>query len=341
MADVDSAADDDADGIVRVCSYHRRDFDLVLICSRPHEMQAAQSLMQIPFATPPTAGLGLLDRLPRELVVMVLHNLDIQSYFRFRQVNRQARVLSTLARPYKLVARYGLEALRSLLRTNLASRFTISQLFAQLASYKCTTCGDFAGFLFLFTLARCCFACIESHPHFSVVAFAFARQPQISVTRLHQQLASVLCTVPGLYSMVGEQVRRPKHLMALTQALPILWSLGSRARERAEILTQRGDQTGLRYMSCTAMPWYDAMSGKVGYGVSCKGCQVRVEVSGGSYADRDRAYSTSGFLAHFQGCMEAQQMWLDSNHGTTPFSEPEATRRGGSLSIFGVDGRLA
>ncbi|KAH6706218.1 hypothetical protein BKA61DRAFT_616074 [Leptodontidium sp. MPI-SDFR-AT-0119] len=55
-------------------------------------MQSAQASLQAAFETLPTAELGTLDRLPAELMSMVLRRLDIRSFFHFRQVNQRARV---------------------------------------------------------------------------------------------------------------------------------------------------------------------------------------------------------------------------------------------------------
>lgn len=112
----------DADAIVRVCSYHRRDFDLVVVRSRPHDMQSVQTSLQAAFETPPNAKLGIFDHLPVELSFMVLCHLDIRSFFHFRQLNRRARALSTGLHEYQLVSKHGLEGLRGLLRAGLARR---------------------------------------------------------------------------------------------------------------------------------------------------------------------------------------------------------------------------
>ncbi|KAI0139051.1 hypothetical protein F4776DRAFT_49236 [Hypoxylon sp. NC0597] len=58
-------------------------------------------------------------------------------------------------------------------------------------------------------------------------------------------------------------------------------------------------------MASTAVPWYDTDTTQIEFGFSCKGCQVRVKTSYGDFEDRDRVFSTSGFLTHFACCMEA------------------------------------
>ncbi|KAK0617160.1 hypothetical protein B0T14DRAFT_259576 [Immersiella caudata] len=164
------------DAIIRVCSYHRRDFDLVVVRSRPHEMQSIRTSLQAAFETLPAAKLGIFDRLPVELMFLVHRNLDIRSFFHFRQINRQARVLSTGLHEYQLISKHGLEGLRGPLRTGLAHCFTITDLYRPLVTDKCSTCGGFGGLLFLFTAERCCLDCLQSSAHYRVLPPVYFRQ---------------------------------------------------------------------------------------------------------------------------------------------------------------------
>jgi len=100
----------DADAIIRVCSYHRRDFDLVVVRSRHTTCSRSRQIsLHAAFDTLPTAKLGIFDQLPVELIFLVLRNLDIRSFFHVRQINRRARVLSTELCEYQLVSKHGLE----------------------------------------------------------------------------------------------------------------------------------------------------------------------------------------------------------------------------------------
>ncbi|OTA54215.1 hypothetical protein K449DRAFT_202599 [Hypoxylon sp. EC38] len=139
---------------------------------------------------------------------MMLRNLDILSYFRFRQVNRRARVLSTALWEYGLVAKHGLEGLRGLLRAKLAHNFTIMDLYRPLITFSCEFCSAFGGFLFLLTATRCCFACIQTSSKMRVLCTsAFAKFAGISVGRLRRLLRLKLRTVPGLYSLMDTPAR--------------------------------------------------------------------------------------------------------------------------------------
>lgn len=81
-------AESEADAFMRVCCYHRRDFDQILIRPRPHEKESdILPLLMIAPSPPPPPSLGLLDRLPVELVSLVLETLSVASFFRLRQAS--------------------------------------------------------------------------------------------------------------------------------------------------------------------------------------------------------------------------------------------------------------
>lgn len=328
-----------ADAIIRVCSYHRRDFDLVVVRSRPHDMQSAQASLQAAFETLPTAELGTLDRLPAELILMVLRKLDIRCVFHFRQVNRRARLLSTGLREYALVSQHGLEGLRGLLRAELAHCFVIDDLYRSLVTDKCSTCGAFGGLLFLFTAERCCFDCLQSSAHYRVLSpSAFTKLLHISPSRLKRLSGLSLRTVPGIYNMMETPAKRPDHLIFEEKATQMLLAFGVIKEDAARNSRSRKEKSDQRFMVATAYPCYSVENAKIERGVSCKGCQVRLELLHGDSDDRDRTFSTQGFLSHFSRCVEAQHLWAESERGTRPVNKPELTRRCGYFKQLGSDG---
>lgn len=328
-----------AEAILRVCSYHRRDFDLVVVRSRPHHMQPVQASLQAAFQTLPSAKLGILDRLPVELILVVLRKLDICSFFHFRQVNRRARVLSAGFREYELVSEHGLEGLRGLLRAELAHCFTIEDLYQALVTDKCSTCGAFGWHLFLFTAERCCFDCLQSSAHYRVLPpSVFAKLAHISPGRLERLSGPSLRTVPGIYNMMETPARRPKYLIFEEKATQMLLAAGAIKEDATQNLESRREQSDQRFMAATAYPYYSLETARLERGVSCKGCQVRVELLRGDTDDRDRTFSTQGFLSHFSRCVEAQHLWAESERGKRPVHEPELTRRCGYFNQLGFDG---
>ncbi|KAI0109633.1 hypothetical protein GGR51DRAFT_512228 [Nemania sp. FL0031] len=341
MSSVDILADIEkhADKILQVCSYHRRDFDLVVIRSRPHEMHPVQASLQSAFQTLPTADLRILDCLPTELLLLILQKLDIRSYFNFRKVNRQARIISTSLWEYNLVSRHGLEGLRGLLRAELGPYFTINHLYRTLITDKCSTCGAFGGHLFLFTAERCCFDCLLSSTNYRVLSrFTFTRFARLYQNRFHHLSRQMLRTVPGIYSMLEKRARRPGHLIFAEKATQTLLDIGVIGDDAVRKLGSCGDQEELRFMSATAYPYYSLEDAKLEPGVSCKGCQIQHGLLYNTFIDRDRVFSTRGFLSHFSQCIGAQDLWIASERGTQPINEPQIIRSCGYFNELGPDG---
>jgi hypothetical protein len=327
------------DAILDICAYHRRDFDLVLVRSRPHETLIVLRSLQTAFEGVPSSRLGILDSLPVELLWIILDNLDLLSFFRFRHINRRARALATAISKYQSVVKYGLEGLRGALRAGLSQNWTIVDLYNLLIREKCELCGEFGGFLFLPTAIRCCFACIRSAPELRVICTStFCRLAKISAKRLHKALGSELRTVPGLYSMEEKRARRPKSLVGVHMAIAKLQLLGILDQDAALALLGRNEQVNYRFMASTAFPWYDPNIDEVENGVSCKGCQIRNENLVVGSDERDRVFSKSGYSSHFESCAEAQELWEQSRGGTAVVREPEFTRRCGYFNVLDNDG---
>ncbi|KAH6958065.1 hypothetical protein DER45DRAFT_561902 [Fusarium avenaceum] len=156
--------------VVDVCTYHRRDFDLVLVPSLPFEKQIALDF-QI-FNDSPISRLGTLEILPNEILNTILRSLDLHSYLKFRNTSRRARNYSNELHEFQLVVKYGLECLRNLVRVGLAKCSTIEDLYYALTRENCTYCNEFGGFLFLPNITRCCFYCIRNSQELHVITLS-------------------------------------------------------------------------------------------------------------------------------------------------------------------------
>ncbi|KAI1111952.1 hypothetical protein F5Y14DRAFT_287443 [Nemania sp. NC0429] len=326
--------------ILQVCSYHRRDFDLVVIRSRPQEMQPIQASLQSAFTTTPTADLGILGRLPVELMLLTLLEFDIRSFFHFRQVNRQARIISTSLWEYNLVSKHGLEGLRGLLRAELAPYFTMCDLYRSLITDKCSACGAFGGYLFLFTAERCCFDCLQYSNRYRVIApSAFAKLAKMSPGRLLRLSSQRLKTVPGIYNLKKTPARRPKHLLFEDKTTQKLLSVGAIGEDAARELRGRRGQENQRFMVATAYPYYSLEDARLEPGVSCKGCQAGHHRLDRSFITAEPVFTTRDFLSHFSQCVEAQKFWAASERGTRCGNdEPRITRSCGYFSQIASGG---
>ncbi|KAF5622081.1 uncharacterized protein FTJAE_11048 [Fusarium tjaetaba] len=116
-----------------------------------------------------TPNLGILARLPQDILEGIVLQLDIDSYRRFRQVSRRARYVSTAINIYQRVLRHAPDALNALRRTDLSSFVSYADIYTALTTTKCAFCGQFGDFLFLPTAKRCCFQCLRTSPETALV----------------------------------------------------------------------------------------------------------------------------------------------------------------------------
>lgn len=324
---------DQGDAVIRMCAHRRHNFDLSLIHSSLSDHNVVRTSVAESFPSVAVSDLGTLDRLPLELLSYICLALDIRSCFKFRQINRRARQVVSGLYQYRAVAQHGLEALRSVLCTRISQWFTVPDLYRQLCTHDCALCRSaFGGFLFLPTVTRCCFACIESSPRLRVFDLpALETQSGISRQRLHQVLP-VLRTLPVMYPLQTSLPATRIEVVAQEQAIDALRAFGfSLERVTAVLAAITEDSIVLRYMVSTAMPLLDPATGQVQHGFSCKACEIALEEALGVRSPIlykcVRVYSRQGYLHHFIHCAGSIKFWQASKGDTVPVPEPEFTRR--------------
>jgi hypothetical protein len=345
-----SASLQDTEEVIRVCTYHRYEFDDLLVRTSDSKLQAP--FLQGTFNTPVASSLGALDRLPKELVLMILRGLDIASYLRFRGVNNRARNLASDNREYTLVVKHGLAGLKALLRVRMAHLFTITNFYKTLISPTCQFCGKFGPFLSLIKCQRCCFTCLEISPELRVLAIPAPKSFCTAVNVLKQDIEVCepkLRVVYGKYSLVSwPKVRRPRYLVSIKDVFDKLRSLDTNRPIRygnVGYLPEHQSHTGIhhyncyRYMASTAFPWYDLDRNRLERGMSCKGCNFRVERYTQQHRredppwglnDRDRIYSEEEFIQHFRSCEYAREVW-ESARERQVIPESRFTLEGGAV----------
>ncbi|KXJ89312.1 hypothetical protein Micbo1qcDRAFT_206270 [Microdochium bolleyi] len=296
--------------ILRTCSYRRRDAERTLIYLDADEKENLFARQQLPFNPLAPAKLGMLDRLPTELLCEVLEQLDLASLAAFRRASRRAREVPTRTPKIARLMAHALPQLAVLLRTGLAGRFTISTLHERLVGHPtCLQCGRMGSYVFLPTLSRCCLPCLRNSAAFAVVTMATVARPAalvdlrpIEVRRCLRGM--VLHTLPGTYSLDTYGQRwRPRVLVARVHAREMLRRVLGTSESRAGMFLP-GRFGGPwhahhRYMAAMAFPWYNRARDELEHGVSCIGCGLG-------------ALTHDQFLLHFDDCDEAREMWAES-----------------------------
>lgn len=301
----------DDDAIIRVASYHRRDFNLAVIHSSPAQLDSSGTSLFKGFGRNPDSTLGPLEVLPLELLSIILLLLDLQSAFRFSHVNNRAKKLIADIWEYRQTREHVLQCLQAALRTRTASSFGVSALYIALVTKACSLCGAFGRFFFLLTATQCCLHCLESAPEFALLSAAQVckkmRTSRASLTRL----IPTMCTIPGKYGMWKTVRKRRVYLVAKAHCSELQID---GVRLLLDTATVSADPQ--RYMASSSIPYLDITTGGVETGLSCKGCQVTLDdcSTGGlrtkePYRQRDMVYSREGFLEHFQQCGGAKAFW--------------------------------
>ncbi|KAK4157498.1 hypothetical protein C8A00DRAFT_40076 [Chaetomidium leptoderma] len=291
---------DDRNAIIQVVTFHRRDYNLALVSFGPQS----------------SSFIRTLDRLPCEINCETIRYLDAASVIAFRQANRHARqVVSTLPE-YQAATQHAMDAILALYKIGIAAHFTPADIQTVLSIEKCPLCGEFGGFIFLPTLQRCCFPCLQLSPELRVYRARKCKNVGGPVP--------VARSIPGTFGMAETEC---KQRLWLTPTKP---------------MAKSNPKPIYRYMVATALPYVDLGAGgtQVQHGVCCTGCQISVEKNLAMHGDvpsydisdlRDRVYSSDGYLRHFQWCQEAQTLWASSSGGTVPVKIPFGALKGGSF----------
>ncbi|KAK4153743.1 magnesium transporter NIPA-domain-containing protein [Chaetomidium leptoderma] len=308
----DPAPRPDADAILSVASYNRTEFELPAVTVHRSQHDAVRSSVFHSFGQARDFDLGHLGRLPFEIVSLICLELDVSSAFRFSHVNRTTRDVLASIREFRHLRKHALESLCVLMRTGLASHVDVLDLHTALTTQNCALCGAFGGFVFLPTAARCCLTCIASAPEMQVSYLSrLADAARVPAGELERRLP-VLHTLPD----------SRKRIVAVQHGLDALRESGVADAEAT--VSRWSDSLTLRFQAATSLPSLNRATGEAQSGVSCKGCQLAFE---SDFSDdhlelRDRFYSKTEFVAHFEECRPAQKLWASSAEGTASAEEP-------------------
>ena len=119
--------------------------------------------------TPISTGFGFatsqLNRLPIELVIEILLQLDIPSLTRFRCINRRAMQLVNSIHQYAAIIEHCPNIIRAII-TIQAEAFDCDTLYRTLCTTQCSTCNRFGDYLYLIVCRRVCYFCLIKRPEY-------------------------------------------------------------------------------------------------------------------------------------------------------------------------------
>ncbi|KAI1369258.1 hypothetical protein F5Y08DRAFT_292859 [Xylaria arbuscula] len=132
---------------------------------RPHSV--FRTRIPTPYsAKPPTlklahrvSSLGDLDRLPPEIVLLLLSMLDGHSIARVALVSFLGYNFVKSVHAYHGLVTFAPQVLWTLKSLGLLGFHSVAQLYSALSTERCATCREYGAFLSLSTCQRCCWDC--------------------------------------------------------------------------------------------------------------------------------------------------------------------------------------
>ncbi|KIM31447.1 hypothetical protein M408DRAFT_21481 [Serendipita vermifera MAFF 305830] len=235
----------------------------------------------------------------------------------------------------------------SLVYTGVANHFTVCHLFGILCVSKCSSCANFAAFIWLPECKRVCVPCVRKDPAYMPMTVADATIA-FGLGKKMLETIPIVKTLPGEYGLwtstrrrqmllLSEQWAREAALIvhggedglsaylrkASTKSTMIAYQHRMARRNALGCANKTLDNIS-RYLATAFMPvLLQRATGEVSEGVFYTGCRIASEgrTLSGQQKEllidrREQSYSPSCFLLHFRECLAAQQIWKERSRST-------------------------
>ncbi|KAF4993949.1 hypothetical protein FDECE_13267 [Fusarium decemcellulare] len=184
------------------------------------------------------SSLGILDRLPAELLHGVLSELDFRSMTRFSRGSIRARNMLQSLPAYRDLMNHAPQAVAALGQTKLIHLHSASELLAALRTECCATCLEYGAYLFLPTCERCCWQCLRSNLTRRVISPTAAGRIFALLPKMVQQLP-VMFSIPGAYGVARKPAQAPHKLVSVSAAKKLAMSIHGSVVNLIEVSVRR------------------------------------------------------------------------------------------------------
>lgn len=133
------------DAILRTTTHHFSDHTRSVIWFPSYEHATIRPSILSPCQRASGNGCGAFDRLALEILHLILMYLDLRSLFLFWHTNVATMQTIHAQKHYQLVVSHGLNLLCALLRTSLAEKVSLLDLYGALCTKHCIFYGNFGG----------------------------------------------------------------------------------------------------------------------------------------------------------------------------------------------------
>ncbi|RPB10344.1 hypothetical protein P167DRAFT_576438, partial [Morchella conica CCBAS932] len=273
----------------------------------------------------------------------IIHALPLSALSPLLSTSSSTHALLLSDPLYRNLRAHAAHALHAYSATALGASITVAQLSKALCTESCAHCGEFGPFLWMLDCTRCCWACLTQHPDLLPVAPEEAMQLYgIPGERAAAVGLPVMRSVPGVYRTWKEVCVEPESRRFVSRAAArrvavavhgsaekVEEYIAARA-QKVQVVSDSKDMDVRRLLGVIAMPTLDRRAGRVEHGVSCKGCTSTLPVvalrgEGMPYMpvrigsglegfdarkrELGRMFTTQGYLAHYQVCGRARELW--------------------------------
>ncbi|KAI1184139.1 F-box domain-containing protein [Nemania serpens] len=184
------------------------------------------------------SSLGILDRLPVEVLHEVLRSLDFQSIIRFSRVSiRGMNILYSLP-AYRDVIKHVPHALAALSQTKLLHLHSASELHNALRAERCATCPEYGVYLFLPTCERRCWQCLRSNPTRRVISPTATAKTFVLSPKMVQKLPAMF-SISGIYGIACKSTQKSYRLVSVSASKELLMSIHGSAENATEAIIRR------------------------------------------------------------------------------------------------------
>lgn len=254
----------------------------------------------------PRTHLGSL-KLPPEILQRILSEVDVNTLYHFRRVNRFAIQTVHGIPAFSWLLATARDVLRAIVGTRISNFASLNTLYDTICTPNCSSCDDFAPFIYLLTCSRVCYSCLTSTRACNPDTQLYTPMPveraadEFKLNSRSLDALPRMITLPGFYGRHDRSTRFPVSLvdygaaraMSRAQHEPVL----SRA-QRGEMGQLRQQIGGLR--SDEPLPIRrEVYRGLVGGGI-----------------DRNEAGLVTLLLQPYRFMATVRAPWLDRRNGT-------------------------
>ena len=225
-------------------------------------------------------SLGSLEKLPPELLCMVMGNLTCKDLEAFHSCSTGGRIAVLAFPKYHRLLEHEPTIFTILKKTRLAGSFTITKIYETFASTLCSKCGQYGGYVFLPSFTRCCIHCAETELEFLPISRDGAgKQFGVKGKSLLDNVPQ-LRTLRGYYSSLHGKTPYYKYhpVMFSREAIRNVRCPGHRvalARHRQSYIGDHSIKAHQRYMAIIPFSCYISKSASLAKALYCAGCALR------------------------------------------------------------------